>query len=44
MNLVSNQKLLRIMHSNVHINAGPIQELSKYLAAAYIDLKGFSET
>ncbi len=31
------------MHSNGYINPGPRAELSKYLTAANIDLKGFTE-
>jgi pyruvate formate lyase activating enzyme len=32
------------MHSNGYINWAPLQELGKYLNAACIDLKGFSES
>ena len=36
--------LLKVMHSNGYINALPLHELGKYLDAACIDLKGFTET
>ncbi|MDP2941212.1 MAG: AmmeMemoRadiSam system radical SAM enzyme [Candidatus Omnitrophota bacterium] len=35
--------LKNIMHSSGYINEEPLRELSKYLDAANIDLKGFSE-
>jgi pyruvate formate lyase activating enzyme len=35
--------LLNVMHSNGFINPGPRAELAKYLTAANIDLKGFTE-
>ncbi len=35
--------LLNVMHSNGFINPGPRAQLSKYLTAANIDLKGFTE-
>jgi pyruvate formate lyase activating enzyme len=35
--------LLNVMHSNGFINPGPRKELAKYLTAANIDLKGFTE-
>jgi len=41
--LARKQGLLKVMHSNGYINAWPLQELGKYLDAACIDLKGFSE-
>ncbi len=42
--LARKQGLLKVMHSNGYINAAPLQELGKYLDAACIDLKGFTET
>jgi pyruvate formate lyase activating enzyme len=42
--LAKQQGLLKVMHSNGYINATPLQELAKYLDAACIDLKGFSES
>jgi pyruvate formate lyase activating enzyme len=42
--LAKQQGLLKVMHSNGYINAAPLQELGKYLDAACIDLKGFSES
>jgi pyruvate formate lyase activating enzyme len=41
--LAGEKGLLKVMHSNGYINATPLQELSKYLDAACIDLKGFTE-
>jgi pyruvate formate lyase activating enzyme len=35
--------LINVMHSNGFINPGPRKELAKYLTAANIDLKGFTE-
>ena len=35
--------IINVMHSNGFINPGPREELAKYLTAANIDLKGFSE-
>ena len=35
--------LFNVMHSNGFINPGPRAELAKYLTAANIDLKGFTE-
>jgi len=35
--------LRNIMHSNGYVNEAPLRELAKYLDAANIDLKGFSE-
>jgi pyruvate formate lyase activating enzyme len=35
--------LLNVMHSNGYINPGPRARLAKYMAAANIDLKGFTE-
>ncbi len=42
--LARKQGVLKVMHSNGYINAAPLQELGKYLSAACIDLKGFTET
>lgn len=36
--------ILKVMHSNGYINRAPLQELGKYLNAACIDLKGFTES
>lgn len=36
------QGLKNVMHSNGYINPGPLRQLAKYLAAANIDLKGFT--
>jgi pyruvate formate lyase activating enzyme len=41
--LARKKSLLKVMHSNGYINATPLQELCKYLDAACIDLKGFTE-
>lgn len=41
--LARQKGLLKVMHSNGYINTTPLQELCKYLDAACIDLKGFSE-
>ena len=35
--------LINVMHSNGFINPGPRAELAKYMTAANIDLKGFTE-
>jgi pyruvate formate lyase activating enzyme len=37
------QGIKNIMHSNGYINEEPLRELAKYLDAANIDLKGFSD-
>jgi pyruvate formate lyase activating enzyme len=37
------QGIRNIMHSNGYINEKPLRELARYLDAANIDLKGFSE-
>ena len=37
------QGIKNIMHSNGYINEEPLRELAKYLDAANIDLKGFTE-
>ena len=42
--LARKQNMLKVMHSNGYINSVPLQELSKYLDAACIDLKGFRES
>ena len=42
--LARKQGVLKVMHSNGYINRAPLQELSKYLDAACIDLKGFRES
>jgi pyruvate formate lyase activating enzyme len=42
--LAQKQGVLKVMHSNGYINWPPLQELGKYLNAACIDLKGFSES
>lgn len=41
--LAKKQGLRNIMHSAGHINEEPLRQLCKYLDAANIDLKGFSE-
>ncbi|UCG12086.1 MAG: AmmeMemoRadiSam system radical SAM enzyme, partial [Deltaproteobacteria bacterium] len=41
--LARKKGLLKVMHSNGYINGAPLQELSKYLDAACIDLKGYSD-
>ncbi len=41
--LARSQGIRNIMHSNGFINETPLRELSKYLDAANIDLKGFSQ-
>ncbi len=41
--LAHEQGLKNIMHSNGYINPEPLKALAKYLDAANIDLKGFSE-
>lgn len=37
------QRLLKVVHSNGYINAGPLQDLCRVLDAACIDLKGFTD-
>jgi len=41
--LARQQGIKNVMHSNGYINEAPLKELAKYLDAANIDLKGFSE-
>jgi len=41
---VKSAGLLNVMHSNGFINPGPRKELSRYMDAVNIDLKGFSDT
>lgn len=41
--LARGQGLKNVMHSNGYINEEPLRELAKYLDAANIDLKGFSD-
>jgi pyruvate formate lyase activating enzyme len=41
--LAHEQGIRNIMHSNGYINEEPLRQLAKYLDAANIDLKGFSE-
>jgi len=41
--LAREQGIRNVMHSNGYINEKPLRELAKYLDAANIDLKGFSE-
>jgi pyruvate formate lyase activating enzyme len=41
--LAKKEDLLNVMHSAGHINEEPLRELCKYLDAANIDLKGFSQ-
>jgi len=41
--LAKEQGIRNIMHSNGHINEEPLRQLCKYLDAANIDLKGFSQ-
>jgi len=41
--LAKSQDLRNVMHSNGYINPEPLRELSKYLDAANIDLKGFTD-
>ncbi|MBM3252427.1 MAG: AmmeMemoRadiSam system radical SAM enzyme [Candidatus Omnitrophica bacterium] len=41
--LTKEEGLLNVMHSAGHINEEPLRELCKYLDAANIDLKGFSQ-
>lgn len=41
--LARQEGLRNIMHSNGYINEAPLRALAKYLDAANIDLKGFSE-
>ena len=40
--LAKEQGIKNIMHSNGYINAEPLRQLAKYLDAANIDLKGFT--
>jgi pyruvate formate lyase activating enzyme len=41
--LARKEGIKNIMHSNGYINAAPLRKLAKYLDAANIDLKGFSD-
>ena len=41
--LAKEQGIKNIMHSNGYINPEPLRQLAKYLDAANIDLKGFSD-
>ena len=41
--LAKAQGIRNVMHSNGHINEEPLKQLCKYLDAANIDLKGFSQ-
>lgn len=41
--LTRTHRLLKVMHSNGFINEGPLDDLCRYLDAACIDLKGFTE-
>lgn len=41
--IAKQQGLLKIMHSNGFVNTLPLKDLSEYLDAACIDLKGFTE-
>ena len=41
--LAKPQGIKNVMHSNGHINEEPLRQLCKYLDAANIDLKGFSQ-
>jgi pyruvate formate lyase activating enzyme len=41
--LAKEQGIKNIMHSNGYINPEPLKQLAKYLDAANIDLKGFSD-
>ncbi|MCX5707168.1 MAG: AmmeMemoRadiSam system radical SAM enzyme [Candidatus Omnitrophica bacterium] len=41
--LAKAEGLKNVMHSNGYINEAPLRELAKYLDAANIDLKGFSD-
>jgi len=41
--LARQQGLKNIMHSNGYINEAPLRQLAKYLDAANIDLKGFTD-
>lgn len=41
--LARKRGILKVMHSNGFINAGPLEDLCKSLDAACIDLKGFTE-
>jgi pyruvate formate lyase activating enzyme len=41
--LAKKEGLRNIMHSNGYINEAPLRQLCKYLDAANIDLKGFSD-
>jgi pyruvate formate lyase activating enzyme len=41
--LAREQRLLKVVHSNGYINAGPLQDLCRVLDAACIDWKGFTD-
>jgi len=41
--IAKKEGILNVMHSAGHINEAPLKELCKYLDAANIDLKGFSQ-
>jgi len=41
--IANQQGLLNVMHSNGFVNGPPLKDLCKYLDAACIDLKGFSD-
>lgn len=41
--IAEQQGLLKVMHSNGFVNGPPLQDLCKYLDAACIDLKGFTD-
>jgi len=41
--IANEQGLLKVMHSNGFVNSPPLKDLCKYLDAACIDLKGFTE-
>lgn len=41
--LAREQKILKVIHSNGYINAGPLGDLCSVLDAACIDLKGFTD-
>ena len=42
--LAKRKSILKVMHSNGYINRIPLENLGKYLDAACIDLKGFTES
>jgi pyruvate formate lyase activating enzyme len=42
--LAKQQGILKVMHSNGYINTAPLQELTKHLDGACIDLKSFSDS